>query len=292
MSRTENGIKINSVADMFGGKKTTVVEVPLEDLFPFKNHPFKVLNDEKMDETVESIKKEGVLTPAIVRPRLDGGYEIISGHRRKRACEILGIETMPVIVKNYTDDEAVIKMVDSNIYREDIFPSEKAKAYRMKYDAEKHQGQDSDNTGKTLDLMADGCNDNAKKIQRYIWLSRLSDPLLMLVDEKRIPLYCGIDLSFLKEREQKWIEEILYADEESEIKINLEKTGKIKDLSVNGSLTKGLLTEILLEKKTKKKKISFCRENLSSYFGEDVTEKEIEKTIIMLLERWKQERGE
>ena len=125
MSRTENGVKINSFADMFGGKKTSVVEVPLGDLYPFKGHPFKVLDDEKMEETVESIRKEGVLTPALVRPRIEGGYEIISGHRRKRACEILGMETMPVMVRNYSDDEAIIAMVDTNIQRENILPSEK-----------------------------------------------------------------------------------------------------------------------------------------------------------------------
>ena len=141
MSRSISGkIKINSFADIVGGDDTAVTEVPIADLHEFKDHPFRVLDDEKMEETVESIKKYGVLMPGIVRPRAEGGYEIIAGHRRRRACEIAGLETMPVLIKNYTDDEATVTMVDTNIQREDILPSEKAHAYRMKFEAMKHQG--------------------------------------------------------------------------------------------------------------------------------------------------------
>ena len=150
----------------------------LTNLYPFKNHPFRVADDEKMEETVESIEKYGVLVPGIARPRKEGGYEIIAGHRRKRGSELAGRTEMPVIVRNYTDDEATIIMVDSNIQREDILPSEKARAYAMKYEAMKHQGKKS---GKiTLEEMGEAAGENGKKVQRYIWLSRLSDRLLDL----------------------------------------------------------------------------------------------------------------
>ncbi|MBR4023678.1 MAG: ParB/RepB/Spo0J family partition protein, partial [Firmicutes bacterium] len=147
MSRTIAGkIKINSFADIVGGDDSAVTEVPLSDLHTFKDHPFRVLDDEKMEETVESIKERGVLMPGIVRPRIGGGYEIIAGHRRKRACELAGLKTMPVVIRKYTDEEAVVAMVDTNLQREEILPSEKARAYRMKYDAMKHQGSEGGNT--------------------------------------------------------------------------------------------------------------------------------------------------
>ncbi len=291
MSRSIAGkIQINSFADIVGAKKDAVAEIPLADLHEFRNHPFRVLDDEKMEETVASIKEHGVLVPGIVRPLIDGGYEIISGHRRKRACEILGLETMPAIIKHYTDDQAVIAMVDSNLYRDDILPSEKARAYKMKYDAEKHQGQDSENIGKTLDIMAEGCSDSAKTIQRYIWLSRLSENLLNMVDNKKIPLFCGIDISFLKEREQKWVEDVI-TDGDSKVKISLDKSAKLKKYSLEGSLNKALVTEILSEEKLKTEKISFKRERISSYFDDGTSEKEMEDTIVMLLENWKKGRA-
>ncbi len=291
MSRSIEGkIKINSFADIVGAKKDAVAEIPLADLHEFRNHPFRVLDDEKMEETVASIKEHGVLVPGIVRPLIDGGYEIISGHRRKRACEILGLETMPAIIKHYTDDQAVIAMVDSNLYRDDILPSEKARAYKMKYDAEKHQGQDSENIGKTLDIMAEGSSDSAKTIQRYIWLSRLSENLLNMVDNKKIPLFCGIDVSFLKEREQKWVEDVI-TDGDSKVKISLDKSAKLKKYSLEGSLNKAFVIEILSEEKPKIEKISFKRERISSYFDDGTSEKEMEDTIVMLLENWKKGRA-
>lgn len=291
MSRSIEGkIKINSFADIVGAKKDAVAEIPLADLHEFRNHPFRVLDDEKMEETVASIKEHGVLVPGIVRPLIEGGYEIISGHRRKRACEILGFETMPAIIKHYTDDQAVIAMVDSNLYRDDILPSEKAKAYKMKYDAEKHQGQDSENIGKTLDIMAEGCSDSAKTIQRYIWLSRLSENLLNMVDNKKIPLFCGIDVSFLKEREQKWVEDVI-TDGDSKVRISLDKSAKLKKYSLEGSLNKAFVIEILSEEKLKTEKISFKRERISSFFDEGTSEKEMEDTIVMLLENWKKGRA-
>ena len=152
-------IKINSFADIVGGDDSAVTEVPLSDLHTFKDHPFRVLDDEKMDETVKSIKENGVLVPGIVRPRPEGGYEIIAGHRRKRACELAGLETMPVMIRDYTDDEAIIAMVDSNIQREDILPSEKAHAYRQKYDVVKHQGVSG---GNSLDMIGAAAGDCGK----------------------------------------------------------------------------------------------------------------------------------
>lgn len=193
-SNTKTGsaakIKIDSFDDLFGagnlqGDSTEqIISVPIQDLYDFKDHPFHVSDDEKMEETTESIRQYGVLVPGIARPRAGGGYEIIAGHRRKRGCELVGKTEMPVIVRNYTDDEAIIIMVDSNIQREDILPSEKAKAYKMKYEAMKHQGKKSGKN--TLEEVGEAAGENGKKVQRYIWLSRLSDELLEMVDHKKL----------------------------------------------------------------------------------------------------------
>ena len=282
MSRTENGVKINSFADMFGGKKTSVVEVPLGDLYPFKGHPFKVLDDEKMEETVESIRKEGVLTPALVRPRIEGGYEIISGHRRKRACEILGMETMPVMVRNYSDDEAIIAMVDTNIQRENILPSEKARAYKMKYDAMKHQG--SREGGSTFENIGESAGDSAKTVQRYVYLAGLNEKLLSLVDDKKIPFIPAVDLSFMREKEQGWIADIL---EENNISISKEIGASLKAMSQKRELSKELIEHILLAKKPKPRKITIGNDRLSEFFEEEITDEEIEEIIYRLLSDWK-----
>lgn len=170
-------IRLNSYDDLFGGVEMAaganqVQEIPLSDLYEFKGHPFKVLDDEKMQETVESIKNYGVLMPGIARPRSEGGYEIIAGHRRKHGCELAGLSTMPMLVRDYSDDEATIIMVDTNIQREDILPSEKAKAYAMKYEAMKHQGKKGNVS--SLDEVGEAAGESGKTVQRYIWLSRLS----------------------------------------------------------------------------------------------------------------------
>ena len=203
-------------------------EIPLEDLYEFKNHPFRVLDDEKMAETVESIKAYGVLMPGIVRTRAEGGYEIISGHRRKHACELAGLKTMPVIIREYTDDEAVVAMVDSNIQREEILPSEKAHAYSMKYEAWKHQGREG---GHTLDEIGEAAGESGKTVQRYIWLSNLSENLLELVDDKTITIRVGIEISFLTQKEQGWVEELI---EEENVRISDEQAKKIKDYYKSG----------------------------------------------------------
>ena len=191
MSKTGSAakVKLNSFDDLFGTEQPQtgteqVQEIALSELHEFKGHPFKVLDDEKMQETVESVREHGVLMPGIARPMKDGGYEIIAGHRRRHACELVGLTTMPMFIRDYTDDEATIIMVDSNIQREDILPSEKAKAYRMKYDAMKHQG--SKEGGLTLGELGEAAGESAKTVQRYIWISRLSDSLLDMVDAKKI----------------------------------------------------------------------------------------------------------
>ena len=211
--RSNKEIQLTTYDDLLGISNEESVDtekiiiVPLNDLYDFKDHPFRVVDDEKMEETTESIKKYGVLVPGIARPRVGGGYEIIAGHRRKRGSERAGKSEMPVIVRNYTDDEATIIMVDSNIQREDILPSEKAKAYFMKYEAMKHQGSKSG--GLTLDEIGEKAGESGKTVQRYIWLSRLSDELLELVDNKKIGFMQGVDISFLTEEQQQWVLVIL-----------------------------------------------------------------------------------
>lgn len=211
-SNTKTGsaskIKMESFDDLFGGSSAQeigaeqIINAPLADLHEFKDHPFKVLDDEKMEETTESIRLYGVLVPGIARPRAGGGYELIAGHRRKHGSERAGKTEMPIIVRNYySDDEATIIMVDSNIQREDILPSEKAKAYKMKYEAMKHQGKKSGKN--TLDEVGEAAGENAKKVQRYIWLSRLSDELLEMVDSRQLGFSQGVDISLLPEEAQQ-----------------------------------------------------------------------------------------
>ena len=275
-------IKINSFADLVGGADSEVVEVPLEDLHVFRDHPFRVLDDEKMEETVESIKKYGVLMPGIVRPRAEGGYEIIAGHRRKRACELAGHKTMPVLIKKYTDDEAVIAMVDTNIQREDILPSEKAKAYSMKYEAMKHQG--SREGGVTLEEIGGSSGESGKTVQRYVWLSRLSNEMLKLVDEKKISIVCGIDISFLADKEQEWV---LRHIRNGNTGVNPEQTAKLKQYSQQKELSYAMVELILSEEKPRARKFTIKADRLSQYFDDSVTEEEIGNTIYRLLDEWK-----
>ncbi len=283
MSRSIEGkIKINSFADIVGAKKDAVAEIPLADLHEFRNHPFRVLDDEKMDETVASIKEHGILVPGIVRPLIDGGYEIISGHRRKRACEILGLDTMPAIIKKYTDDEAVIAMVDSNIYREDILPSEKAFAYKMKYDVMKHRG--SKKGERTLESIGESAGDSAKTVQRYVYLASLNNKLLSLVDEKKIMIIPAVDLSFMRDKEQEWVAGIV---EENKVSISKEMAANLKILSQKRELSKELIERILLVKKPKPRKITIGNERLSEFFEDETTSEEIEEIIFRLLSDWK-----
>ena len=282
MSRSIAGkIKINSFADIVGGDDSAVTEVPLSDLHTFEGHPFQVLDDEKMEETVESIKKYGVLMPGIVRPRAEGGYEIIAGHRRKRACEIAGLETMPVLIKKFTDDEAVVAMVDSNIQREDILPSEKARAYRMKFDAMKHQGNKEG--GRTLDILGEAAGESAKTVQRYIYLSYLTDALLGFVDDKKIPIRAGVELSYLNEKEQIWVEEIIT---DNDVTVAPAQAEKIRGYSESKELTRAMVELILTESAPKPRRFVLKEDRLFEFFSKDTPDEEIEKTIIGLLKEW------
>ena len=210
MSRSKalEKVKLTRFDDLFGGKEAEpaveageVKQIPISELHEFHNHPFQIRSDEKLEEMIESVRQHGVLVPGIVRPRKEGGYEIIAGHTRRHVCELLGIDSMPVFVKDLDDDEASLIMVDSNIQRENILPSEKAKAYKIKYDAMKNQGKE----GNSLQKMSEESGENYKSIQRYIWLARLNDNLLGMVDKKKLGFIQGVSLSVLSDKEQEMV---------------------------------------------------------------------------------------
>ena len=293
-SNTKTGsaskIKMESFDDLFGGSGAQeigaeqIINAPLADLHEFKDHPFKVLDDEKMEETTESIRLYGVLVPGIARPRTGGGYELIAGHRRKHGSERAGKTEMPIIVRNYSDDEATIIMVDSNIQREDILPSEKAKAYKMKYGAMKHQGKKSGKN--TLDEVGEATGENAKKVRRYIWLSRLSDELLEMVDTKKLGFSQGVDISFLSEEAQQWVEVII---EEKGCNVSTVQSGKLKEYGKSGELTLAMVRLILTEEKPKERKVTLKADKISKYFSDSYSNEEIENIIISLLDKWREE---
>lgn len=293
-SNTKTGsaskIKMESFDDLFGGSGAQetgaeqIINAPLADLYEFKDHPFKVLDDEKMEETTESIRLYGALVPGIARPRTGGGYELIAGHRRKHGSERAGKTEMPIIVRNYSDDEATIIMVDSNIQREDILPSEKAKAYKMKYEAMKHQGKKSGKN--TLDEVGEAAGENAKKVQRYIWLSRLSDELLEMVDSKKLGFSQGVDISFLSEEAQQWVEVII---EEQGCNVSTVQSGKLKEYGKSGELTLAMVRLILTEEKPKERKVTLKADKISKYFSDSYSNEEIENVIISLLDKWREE---
>lgn len=287
MSKTGSAakVKLNSFDDLFGSSEMQmagaeqIINAPLAELHDFKNHPFRVVDDEKMEETTESIRQYGVFVPGIARPRTGGGYELIAGHRRKRGSQRVGKLEMPVIVRNYSDDEATIIMVDSNIQREDILPSEKAKAYKMKYEASgKKSGKN------TLDQVGE----NAKKVQLYIWLARLSDGLLEMVDNKKLGFSQGVDISFLSEEAQKWVEMIV---EEKCCNISTVQSGMLKEYSKNGELTFSMVRLILTEEKPKERKFTMKSDKIGKYFSDNYSNEEIENIIISLLDKWKKEVG-
>ena len=283
-------VKIEKFEDLFGGSAgqessvEQIINAPLADLHTFKDHPFRVVDDEKMEETTESIRQYGVLVPGIARPRAGGGYEIIAGHRRKRGSELAGKTEMPVIVRNYTDDEATIIMVDSNIQREDILPSEKARAYKMKYEAMKHQGKKSGKN--TLDEVGEAAGENAKKVQRYIWLSRLSEELLIMVDSKKLGFSQGVDISFLTEEAQQWVQAVI---EEQGCSVSMVQSGKLKEYGKSGELTLAMVKLILSEEKPKERKITIKSDKIGEYFSDSYSNEEIENIIISLLDKWKEE---
>ena len=291
--KSASKIKIDSFEDLFGNSSMEnsnqaeqVVEVSLEDLHTFQNHPFRVLDDEKMEETVESIKKYGVLMPGIARPRKEGGYEIIAGHRRKRGSELAGKTTMPVFIRDYTDDEAVVIMVDTNIQREDILPSEKAKAYRMKYEAMKHQGKFG---GNTLEALGEQAGESRKTIQRYIRLAYLSDELLDLVDKKKLGFLQGVDISYLSEEEQKWVFAVASTQKGT---ISTTQAGKLKEYAKRGELTPVVVELLLAEQKVVSHKLILKADKISQYFPEGYSNEDMESVILELLDEWKRKQKE
>lgn len=281
-------IKLSSFDDLFGMNKSIketgeVRVIPIEELYEFSNHPFKVSDNLKMNELVDSIREYGVLVPGIARIRAKGGYEIIAGHSRKHACEIAGIKEMPMYIKNLSNDEAIIAMVDSNIQREELLPSEKAKAYKMKYEAIKHQGK----KGNGLKCMSEETSDSKTVIQRYIWLARLNDDLLDLVDDKKLGFTQAVDLSFLSVEEQNWV---LSVTRKSNSTITLKKASNLKALSKDNALTEALVWEVLSSEDLKKRRgITINSGRLNQYFNDDYTEEEIESIILSLLDKWKQD---
>ena len=276
-----------------------VIDIPLTDLHPFKNHPFKVTNDESMLETAESITKHGVLVPVIARPREEGGYELISGHRRKRASELAGKETLPCIVRNLDDDAATIIMVDSNIQRENILPSERAFAYKLKLEAMKRQaGRPSKvnggqldphyTKGKSRDILAEQMGESAKQIQRFIRLTELVPELLDTVDAKKISFNPAVELSYLKPQEQVQLMEAIDMEQSTP---SLSQAQRLKKFSQDGKLTFDVMTAIMSEdKKGELDKVTLTGEKLKKYFPKSYTPQQMEETIIKLLEGWSRKR--
>ena len=288
-------IKLQSYDEMFGldtispgdqKPEGQIVNIPLNELYEFKDHPFRVLDDEKMEETVESIKAHGVLMPGIARPRKEGGYEIISGHRRRRASELAGKTEMPFIIKDYSDDEATVIMVDSNIQREDILISEKAKAYHMKYMAMKHQGTAG---GISLDVMSEQTGESQKTVQRYIYLARLTDELLGLVDAKKLGVKQGVEISALDTTQQEIVYQVL--SELGSI-IDVEQATRIKEAGKKGYLNEAYLRDMLTYVKPPVRKVVFNQKKLDSYFDPTTSNSDIEDLIVKLLDEWKEKGGQ
>ena len=275
-------------------QREQVQQIPIGELFPFKNHPFKVLDDESMQRTVESVEQYGVLSPLIARPRPEGGYEIISGHRRQHAAQLAGLETLPVIVRNMDDDAAVLLMVDSNLQRENILPSERAFAYKMKLEALKNQGARSDltcgqighklNGAKARDIVADESGDNARNVQRFIRLTNLVPELLDMVDEKKIAFNPAVELSYLDESQQR---DFLEAMNDTQNAPSLSQAQRLKKLAQEGHFSYDVAFAVMgEEKKDELDKVVIKNDTLRKYFPRSYTPKQMEDTIIKLLEQW------
>ena len=275
-------------------QREQVQQIPIGELFPFKNHPFKVLDDESMQRTVESVEQYGVLSPLIARPRPEGGYEIISGHRRQHAAQLAGLETLPVIVRNMDDDAAVLLMVDSNLQRENILPSERAFAYKMKLEALKNQGARSDltcgqighklNGAKARDIVADESGDNARNVQRFIRLANLVPELLDMVDEKKIAFNPAVELSYLDESQQR---DFLEAMNDTQNAPSLSQAQRLKKLAQEGHFSYDVAFAVMgEEKKDEMDKVVIKNDTLRKYFPRSYTPKQMEDTIIKLLEQW------
>ena len=275
-------------------QREQVQQIPIGELFPFKNHPFKVLDDESMQRTVESVEQYGVLSPLIARPRPEGGYEIISGHRRQHAAQLAGLDALPVIVRQMDDDAAVLLMVDSNLQRENILPSERAFAYKMKLEALKNQGARSDLTcgqfghkligAKARDIVADESGDNARNVQRFIRLTSLIPELLDMVDEKKIAFNPAVELSYLDESQQR---DFLEALNDTQNAPSLSQAQRLKRLAQEGHFSYDVAFAVMgEEKKDELDKVVIKNDTLRKYFPRSYTPKQMEDTIIKLLDQW------
>ena len=272
-------------------KLERIKDIPLTELHPFKDHPFKIQNDDEMKRLIESIRKFGTLTPALARPLPEGGYELISGHRRLAACQVLGIETMPVIIRAMSGDEAVITMVDANLQREHILPSEKAFAYKMKLDAIKHQGIASSQVGKKLlsiEKVGEDSGDSRNQVHRYIRLTHLIPELLSMVDDGKIAFNPAVEISYLEQSEQRVL---LNAMELNDCTPSHAQAIRLKKLSQEGVLQDQTIYDVLAEQKpNQQEQYKFRREDIRKYFPKSYTDKQVCDTVIKLLEQWQRRR--
>lgn len=306
MKSSARNIELKSVDDLFvteesraDAQREKVQEIPLGELHPFRNHPFKVKNDAAMQDTVDSVREYGVLVPAIARPDPDGGYELIAGHRRHHASELAGKETMPVIVRDLDDDAATIIMVDSNLQREELLPSERAFAYKMKLDAMKRQAgrpmkENRDQVGhnfsgkRTVELIAENAPDSRNQIQRYIRLTELIPELLDMVDERKIAFNPAVELSYLKKEEQTLLLEAMDSEQATP---SLSQAQRLKKFSQQKMLSLDVMRAVMSEeKKTDLDRVTLKNETLRRYFPKSYTPKQMEDTIIKLLEGWYKKR--
>lgn len=271
--------------------------VKIKDIFPFKDHPFKVVDDEKMDELVESIRTNGVLTPVLIRPRSEGGYEMVSGHRRLHAAEKAGLDKIPSIIKEMSDDEAVIAMVDSNVQREEVLPSERAWSFKMKMDALRHQGKATDSTSGlegpklTVDVIGEESGFKGRQVKRYIRLTELIPELLELVDEKKLPITMAVDMSYFNEEVQGWLLDYFKTNG----KITQKQMAALKELQNLSNITKYTFTATLngaLPEGKGNGRVNLSERKLNKYFPPRMTARERERIIIELLEKWKAEKDQ
>ena len=301
MPKNSLNVSLKGADDIFSTEESRqeqqreqVQQIPIGELFPFKNHPFKVLDDESMQRTVESVEQYGVLSPLIARPRPEGGYEIISGHRRQHAAQLAGLDALPVIVRQMDDDAAVLLMVDSNLQRENILPSERAFAYKMKLEALKNQGARSDLTcgqfghkligAKARDIVADESDDNARNVQRFIRLTSLIPELLDMVDEKKIAFNPAVELSYLDESQQR---DFLEAMNDTQNAPSLSQAQRLKKLAQEGHFSYDVAFAVMgEEKKDELDKVVIKNDTLRKYFPRSYTPKQMEDTIIKLLDQW------
>ena len=301
MPKNSLNVSLKGADDIFSTEESRqeqqreqVQQIPIGELFPFKNHPFKVLDDESMQRTVESVEQYGVLSPLIARPRPEGGYEIISGHRRQHAAQLAGLDALPVIVRQMDDDAAVLLMVDSNLQRENILPSERAFAYKMKLEAIKNQGARSDLTcgqfghkligAKARDIVADESGDNARNVQRFIRLTSLISELLDMVDEKKIAFNPAVELSYLDTNQQR---DFLEAMNDTQNAPSLSQAQRLKRLAQEGHFSYDVAFAVMgEEKKDELDKVVIKNDTLRKYFPRSYTPKQMEDTIIKLLEQW------